>query len=174
MGWIAATIYVHSKALRSILDQAIPPFIVKLVKPVAERITGEFPPRMLVPHHPGTGSGGGGGGGSSSSAFFPRPATQQHRQPRRQQAGGTGGTAAPPSGGAAAAVHPVFGQVAPSVLPHQVAQSQRNPVAPDAQAVEQLMAMGFGRDQVVAALQFANNDVARAADRLLTQQATGI
>ena len=43
------------------------------------------------------------------------------------------------------------------------------PVIPDESAIEQLTMMGFPRARVVEALQMCNNDVQRAADRLLTQ-----
>jgi len=40
----------------------------------------------------------------------------------------------------------------------------------DPAAIEQLLLMGFDQQQVVEALQYSNNNVNRAADRLLTQQ----
>lgn len=43
------------------------------------------------------------------------------------------------------------------------------PVTADPAAIEQLTMMGFPRPRVVEALQATNNDVQRAADRLLTQ-----
>ena len=42
-------------------------------------------------------------------------------------------------------------------------------VTPNADAIEQLTNMGFPRASVVQALQATNNDVQRAADRLLMQ-----
>lgn len=77
--------------------------------------------------------------------------------------------AAAPNANVPRPTHPLFGQRAPdgdSV--RDIAQRQRHPVEADPAAIEQLMAMGFERDQVVQALQMANNDVNRAADRLLS------
>ena len=58
--------------------------------------------------------------------------------------------------------HPVFARPPPRVPPVQA------PPPVDEGAVEQLVNMGFARDQVVDALRASQNDVNRAADRLLT------
>ena len=42
------------------------------------------------------------------------------------------------------------------------------PAPPDPEAIEQLTSMGFERQQVINALQATNNNVERAADRLLS------
>jgi len=54
-------------------------------------------------------------------------------------------------------------------LQQQEQAAQPPPPPPDPAAVEQLVMMGFDRAQVVQALQSCNNDVQRAADRLLTE-----
>lgn len=73
-----------------------------------------------------------------------------------------------PARGSGLATHPVFGQQRPDGAPRQVAEAQQRPVEPDAAAVEQLMLMGFEENAVREALRLANNNVERAADRLLT------
>ncbi|KAL7561583.1 hypothetical protein ACA910_004176 [Epithemia clementina (nom. ined.)] len=52
------------------------------------------------------------------------------------------------------------------------AHQRQQPIAADPAAIEQLTHMGFPRPQVVEALQSTNNDVHRAAERLLMQQGT--
>lgn len=72
------------------------------------------------------------------------------------------GGAAPPAARAAAAAAAAAAAVAAPPPPR--------PVTADPAAVEQLTMMGFPRPQVEDALKATNNDVQRAADRLLTQQ----
>ena len=70
--------------------------------------------------------------------------------------------AGPPRHAAAAAA--AAAQQRPMVPPAAAAEPQ----PPDPAAIEQLTSMGFPRQQVVQALQATNNNVERAADRLLS------
>jgi len=69
-----------------------------------------------------------------------------------------------------AAGRPAAAAAAGGVRPTAAAQRAPMPAAAaDPAAIEQLVNMGFSRAQVVDALQSSNNDVQRAAERLLTQ-----
>jgi hypothetical protein len=83
---------------------------------------------------------------------------QQQQQHQRQQVGPR------------QPVHPVFGREAPPGTAQQIRARQRRPPEPDQAAVEQLQMMGFDLPQIREALQFCDNDIQRAADRLLQQQ----
>lgn len=138
-GWIVCQLYIHVSHLQS-LD--VPNSVATVLSKLGERFLSS-PPPMLVP---GVAAVPGGGGGGARGGGARRPAA------------------------AAAPAHPVFGQAPPPQgTPQQVAAAQRAPPPPDEGAIEQLVMMGFDRPQVIEALQYANNDVNRAADRLLTQ-----
>jgi hypothetical protein len=149
-GAMAAAVYTNSTvaAWSKLVD--VPDSVAALSSKLGERVLLQEPPRMLVSSGAGGAARGGGGAG----------------------AGGAG------RAGAAPAPHPIFGQ-APrmhqQMLPavhqrnNQQPQPQLPPPPPDEAAIEQLVLMGFPRASVIEALQFANNDVNRAADRLLTQ-----
>ena len=80
-------------------------------------------------------------------------------------------TQGPPRVSAAGRQVPRVGGGAPPVpRAFPAAAAPPEPVAPDEAAVEQLCNMGFPRPRVIEALQATNNDVQRAADRLLTMQ----
>ena len=81
--------------------------------------------------------------------------------------GGTRGNAHHPRAQAAAAAAAAAAGGGANLRPTAAAQ---RPVAADPSAIEQLTHMGFARSQVVEALQSTNNDVHRAAERLLLQQ----
>ena len=85
------------------------------------------------------------------------------RAPRGGGGGGGGGGARHnnnPLGVAAAAAAAAAAAQRPAVA--------RPPAPPDPGAIEQLTAMGFERQRVLDALRATNNNVERAADRLLT------
>lgn len=127
------------------------PFLGKLDVPdrVADFLGGlasrflDPPPRILAPHS--SNIGGRGGGGSSG---------RQHRAHSRGQAASAAAGATATGG----------------LRPTAAAQRQPTVVTPDPGAIEQLTNMGFPRNQAVEALQNSNNDVHRAAERLLIQQ----
>jgi hypothetical protein len=139
VGWAAAFLYSHAPPA---LQQHldVPDRVASVGSKLAERFL-TLPPRMLVPA-PGNGGNGGNGNGTGNGGL------------RR---------ADPPA-------HPVFGQAPPpQATPRAVAAAQQDPVVADPAAIEQLLLMGFDQQQVVEALQYSNNNVNRAADRLLTQ-----
>ena len=105
--------------------------------------------------------------GSFTSRFLePLPRILVPQSTGRRGGGGSRGTrhAQPQGGNAAAAGAAAAGGA--NLRPTAVAQRP----TPDPSAIEQLTNMGFSRSQVVEALQSTNNDVHRAAERLLIQQ----
>jgi hypothetical protein len=131
----------------------VPDPLAVILSDIGSRIS-ESPPHILATAAP-RGVVGGAAAGAGA-----------RRQPR--PAGGGGAAAAV---AAAAAAGGGFGQAppsAPNVRP-AVAAAHRPPPIADPAAIEQLVMMGFSRPQVIEALQWSNNDVQRAADRLLTQ-----
>ena len=154
----------------------VPDRIVSWVARGASRFL-EAPPPILVPqyHHLASGSGsgsGGRGGGGGRDALPPAPplvalqpsfssSSSRRVNPLAPQAAAMGATRGIGGGG----------RHAPSPLSNNNnnnAPAPAPPIVVDPDAVEQLVHMGFDRDRVIQALRVTRNDVARAADVLLS------
>jgi hypothetical protein len=122
----------------------VPEPVLRLLSPLTERLSEPQPPMLSAA--PAAMTGGGGGGG-------------------RRGVGGRGAAGA----GRHHPAHAVFGQRQPAAAAVPPPPPPQQPADPA--AVEQLANMGFDRRQVEQALQQTNNDVERAADRLLMMQA---
>jgi len=139
---ILAALFYDSVSILHKLD--VPDIVVRYAAGLGERVS-EGPPRILVAGRaPRAAPRGGGVAPQQRPPVHPIFGQQQQQQ----------------HGGAAAAA-----AVRPSVRNNVV--QQRPP--PDPAAIEQLVNMGFPRPQVEEALRNSNNDVNRAADRLLSQ-----
>jgi membrane associated rhomboid family serine protease len=146
IGWIVALLYRVDMVFKN-LD--IPEPLAAILSDIGSRIS-EAPPHILVT---AAARGGGGGGAAAATGGGPRRPAARHP---------AGGIQHPTAAAMAAAVAAAGG----------MPPLQRTPPAAavaDPAAIEQLVMMGFSRPQVVEALQWSNNDVQRAAERLLTQ-----
>jgi hypothetical protein len=153
IGWMVALLY----RIDVFKNMDVPEPLAAILSDIGSRIS-EAPPHILVT---AAARGGAGGGGAAAAAA----AGGARRQPR------PGGAAAAVAGGMPSLIGGGFGQApppGPNVRP-AAAAAQRSPPTADPAAIEQLVMMGFSRPQVIEALQWSNNDVQRAADRLLTQ-----
>jgi UBA/TS-N domain len=158
IGWMVAWLYHRIDVVKNVWD--IPEPLAAILSDIGSRIS-EAPPHILVTAAArGVGAPGGAGAAAGGAR---RPA------PRPPGGGAQHPTAAALAAAAAAAggIPPLVGG-GPNIRPAAAAAAQRPTVA-DPAAIEQLVMMGFSRPQVVEALQWSNNDVQRAADRLLTQ-----
>lgn len=164
-GFLASMLFTQWNSLFSKLVDHIPPPLVAALSQFSQRVLMETPPRILVPHHFGARGGVGGNVGVAGIG--------RNNMAAANAAGMAG------AGAAAAARHFHEAELAAAMAAsrlqaqppsqQQQAQAAQPPPPPDPTAVEQLVMMGFDRAQVVQALQSCNNDVQRAADRLLTQ-----
>lgn len=172
-GFLASMIFTQWNSLFSKLVDHIPRPLVAALSQLSQRVLMETPPRILVPNHFGARGGGGGnvGGGGGGG---------RNNMAAANAAGMAGAGATVAAAAArhfheaelAAAMAASRLQAQPTLQQQQQAQAAQPPPPPpppDPAAVEQLVMMGFDRAQVVQALQSCNNDVQRAADRLLTQ-----
>jgi len=167
-GFVASMLFTQWNALFSKLVDHIPPPLVAALSQFSQRVLMEIPPRILVPHHFGARGGVGGNIGGVGG---------RNNVAAAANAAGMAGAGAATAAAAARHFHEAELAAAMAAsrlqaqppLQQQEQAAQPPPPPPDPAAVEQLVMMGFDRAQVVQALQSCNNDVQRAADRLLTE-----
>lgn len=141
-GFFAAHVYMSTN-LHQTID--LPDVVAKPLIAIGTRIS-DPPPRLLA-----TGQGGRAGRGMAPAAAAIAGNDAVQRMLRAQQE--------------AIRQNPHLAEMAGAAPPPQPSTT---PAPPDPAAIEQLTSMGFDRQRVMEALQLSNNNVERAADRLLS------